>query len=136
MESPASTTTDLKIKMANTTLTNFERSDTNQTDSFFNNYFAIEQTVPSATNDSLITYFERITDNRESALALANAVISTSLSQQIDPMETLRSFSSMAREELNAYLCMFLNLNRANTSLLGINNQPVKNKYIERCILP
>lgn len=120
----------------NTTLTNFERSDTNTADAFFNNYFTTEQTIPSGANDALITYFERVTDNKESALALANAVISTSLSQQIDPMETLRTFSSMEKNQLNAYLCMFLNLDRANTSLLGINNQPVKNKYIERCILP
>jgi hypothetical protein len=126
----------LILTMTKTTLTNFERTDTNSTDSFFNNYFTVEQTISSATNDALITYFERVTDNKESALALANAVISTSLSQQIDPMETLKSFSAMAKEELNAYLCMFLNLDRANTSLLGINNQPVKNKYIERCVLP
>lgn len=38
--------------------------------------------------------------------------------------------------ELNAYLCMFLNLDRVNTSLLGINNSPKTNKYIQRAILP
>jgi len=37
--------------------------------------------------------------------------------------------------ELNAYLTMFLNLNRANTSLLGISNSPQTNKYITRTIL-
>lgn len=36
---------------------------------------------------------------------------------------------------LNAYLTMFLNLNRANTSLLGISNSPQTNKYITRTIL-
>ena len=38
--------------------------------------------------------------------------------------------------ELNAYLTMFLNLNRINTSLLGIGNTPQTNKYIQRAILP
>jgi len=38
--------------------------------------------------------------------------------------------------ELNAYLTMLLNLDRVNTSLLGISNQPQTNKYIKRAILP
>lgn len=38
--------------------------------------------------------------------------------------------------ELDAYLTMFLNLNRVGTSLLGISNQPQTNKYIQRAILP
>lgn len=37
--------------------------------------------------------------------------------------------------DLNSYLTMFLNLNRINTSLLGISNQPQTNKYIQRAIL-
>lgn len=39
------------------------------------------------------------------------------------------------QNELNAYLTMFLNLNRANTSLLGLSNSPHLNKYIARSIL-
>jgi len=38
--------------------------------------------------------------------------------------------------ELDAYLTMFLNLNRSGTSLLGISNSPQTNKYIQRAILP
>lgn len=38
--------------------------------------------------------------------------------------------------ELDAYLTVFLNLNRAGTSLLGISNQPQTNKYVQRAILP
>lgn len=37
--------------------------------------------------------------------------------------------------ELDAYLTMLLNLNRAGTSLLGLNNSPRTSKYIERTIL-
>lgn len=37
--------------------------------------------------------------------------------------------------ELNAYLTVLLNLNRVNTSLLGINNSPQTSKYIKRAIL-
>lgn len=37
--------------------------------------------------------------------------------------------------EVNAYLTMFLNLNRSGTSLLGLSNSPVTSKYITRTIL-
>ena len=37
--------------------------------------------------------------------------------------------------ELDAYLTMLLNLNRAGTSLLGLNNSPRTSKYIQRAIL-
>jgi hypothetical protein len=38
--------------------------------------------------------------------------------------------------EVNAYLAMFLNLSRSNTSLLGVTNEPPRSKYVERAILP
>lgn len=37
--------------------------------------------------------------------------------------------------DLNAYLTMFLNLTRVNTSQVGISNTPAVNKYISRAIL-
>ena len=47
------------------------------------------------------------------------------------PMMTQNNFI-----EVNAYLAMFLNLSRANTSLLGITNEPPRSRYVERAILP
>lgn len=38
--------------------------------------------------------------------------------------------------EVDAYLTMFLNLNRVGTSLLGLNNSPQTSPYVERAILP
>lgn len=38
--------------------------------------------------------------------------------------------------EVNAFLTVFLNLNRVNTSLLGISNQVQTSKYVSRAILP
>jgi hypothetical protein len=37
--------------------------------------------------------------------------------------------------ELDAYLTMFLNLNRISTSLLGISNNPIISPYVQRMIL-
>jgi hypothetical protein len=63
-------------------------------------------------------------------------VLYTALSQGLDPMLLIDEFRQLSPGELNAYLTMFLNINRASTSLLGISNQPQTNKYIARAILP
>jgi hypothetical protein len=104
------------------------------TDKFFNNFFKATINVSPYQNDAIVSYFEQITDNKESALALASAVIYTSKQQQTDPMVVLDEFKKLDPGQLNAYLCMFLNLNRVGTSLLGVNTMPIKNKYIERSI--
>ena len=105
------------------------------TQTFFNNYYLPALTVSQNVDDSIIGFFQRVTDTKESAKALAGAVILTSIAQQTDPMEVLQKFSKMPKSELNSYLTMFLNLNRIGTSYLGINNAPQTNKYVLRTIL-
>ena len=52
-----------------------------------------------------------------------------------NPITILDEFRKLNKNELNAYLTMFLNLNRVGTSLLGLSNSPQLNKYIARSIL-
>jgi hypothetical protein len=104
--------------------------------SYFNNFFINERTVSSNQNDAIVGYFEQYTNgNKSAARTIASAVIYTSISQGMDPMQVLNDFVKLPKGQLNAYLAMFLNLNRVGTSLLGINNQPITNKYITRAIL-
>lgn len=120
--------------MENTNLNAVNLNTLTDTDKFFNNFFKAPIDISPMQNDAIVSYFEQITDNRESAVALASAVIYTSKQQQTDPMEILDQFKKVDRGQLNSYLCMFLNLNRIGTSLLGVNVNPVKNKYVERSI--
>lgn len=103
---------------------------------FFNNLTLPSVSVSQNVDDAIIGYFQQVAENKEAAKALASAVILTSVSQGIDPMETLQQFMKMGKAELNGYLTMFLNLNRVGTSYLGISNQPVTGKYVARTILP
>jgi hypothetical protein len=106
---------------------------------FFNNLHAPEFLVSQDVDDSIVSYFEKVInnrDNKDAARALAGAVVYTAKSQNIDPMEILRKFSSLPTGQLNAYLVMFLNLNRISTSMLGVSNSPITNKYVARTILP
>lgn len=102
---------------------------------YFNNFFDVPVEVSSNIDTAILSYFETITDNKESARALASAVIYTSVKQGTNPMETLKEFQKLPRGELDAYTAMFLNLSRIGTSFLGITNQPVINNYITRTIL-
>lgn len=103
---------------------------------FFNNFFTKQYNITPDANDAVVTYFESITDNKESAQALAASVIYTCLTQNTDPMSALQQFSRLAPGELDAYLAMFLNLNRIPSSLLGVSTVPVTNKYVARTFLP
>lgn len=108
----------------------------NDTKNYFNNFFNQNFSVSQNVDDAIIAFFEKVTGNKESAKILASAVIFTSLAQKIDPMATLQQFTTLSSGELNAYLTMFLNLNRVGTSYLGISNQPITSKYVARTILP
>lgn len=106
------------------------------TKAFFNNTSLPPISVSQNVDDAIIAYFQQIAENKDAARAMASAVILTSVSQGIDPMETLQQFMKMNRDQLSSYVTMFLNLNRVGTSYLGINNSPTVSKYVARTILP
>lgn len=103
---------------------------------YFNNYFGPTFKVSPNVDAAVLSYFEEVCDNKAAAELLASAVMYTSYTQKINPMQTLTEFTKLPKGELNNYLTMFLNLQRVGTSYLGISNQPITNKYINRAILP
>lgn len=115
---------------------NLNAIETKNTLKYFNNFFETPVEISSNVDAAIIAYFEQIADSKESARALASAVIYTSVKQGLDPMETLKDFQRLPKGELDAYTAMFLNFERKGTSYLGITNQPQVNKYIQRAIRP
>jgi len=121
--------------------TNLQRVDTNnvnppRTDNFFNNFFNFPIEVSSNIDAAILAHFEQIADNKESARALASAVIYTAIKQGINPMVALDDFKKLPPGELNTYTALFLNFDRIGTSFLGLKNRPVQSKYVTRTILP
>ena len=102
---------------------------------YFNNLSFPAINVSQDVGDSVQNYFETITKNKLSAEILASAVIYTSMSQQMSPMEVIAEFKTVAPGELNQYLAVFLNLNRVGTSVLGINNSPSANEFVKRTVI-
>lgn len=117
-----------------TNLINTQRTVTDKTTNYFNNYFLPSFAVAQDLNESVIGYFEQISADKPSAKTLAASVIFTCKMQNLDIMTVLNEFNSLPPGQLNTYLTMFLNLNRVGTSLLGVSNAPVTSKYITRMI--
>lgn len=111
-------------------------SSVNKTTEYFDNFFKETLGTSPDINDAVIGYFQTITGNKDTGIAMAASVLYTAQSQNLNIMELLDQFRKLNRGELNAYLAMFLNLNRAGTSLIGLSNQPQTSKYITRAILP
>lgn len=121
--------------------TNLQRVDTDavnppQVDKFFNNYFEFPISVSTNVDAAIIAHFEQITENKDSARALASAVIYTAIKQGIDPMSALDEFKKIPSGDLSTYTALFLNFERIGTSYLGVKNRPQQNKYVTRAILP
>lgn len=109
-----------------------KRIDTN---TYFNNVFMPKISVPVNTDAAVTVFFERIAGDTESAKLLAQAVIYTALTQQLNPMAVIAEFKKIEPGKLNTALAGFLNQNRVNTSLLGVINQPKTNFFVRRSIL-
>lgn len=105
------------------------------TNQFFNNFFNFPVEVTSNMDAAIVAFFETITDNKESARALASAVIYTAIKQGLNPMSVLDEFKKLPQGDLNTYTALFLNSERVGTSFLGLKNRPVQNKYVTRAIL-
>lgn len=100
----------------------------------FGNFDLPNYSVSQDVNDAIIGFFEKTTGNKQSALALASAVIYTSLNLQADPMAIVREFAKLDPQSLNDQLTAFLNLNRKGSSYLGVKNYPQTGKYVKRAI--
>lgn len=114
---------------------NLARGGGNNTTNYFNNYFSLSTEISQNINDAILSYFEQQTGNRASAMLLVQAVIDTAKSQREDPMTVLAEFQKMPPGDLNAVLCLYLNISRVNTSLLGVRSQPRVNTYVTRLIV-
>jgi hypothetical protein len=104
------------------------------TQQFFEQYFDKKIAISENELSAIVAYFDARTKNTQAAQALALAVISGAVEQDLLPMEILDQFKRLPQQQLDTYLAYFLNLTRYPTSLLGLATIPVANKYVTRAI--
>lgn len=114
---------------------NLNTTGLDKTNQFFNNYFVPDYTVSIGTNDAILSWFEEVTGDKESAQLLAQTVINTAQQNREDPMTVLDQFMKLPPGELNNFLTLYLNTSRVSTSLLGTVNTISPNKYVSRTII-
>ena len=102
---------------------------------FFNNYFDVDYTVSIETNDAILSWFESVTGDIESAKLLSATVINTAQKNREDPLVVLDQFRALPIGDLNAVLALYLNASRVPTSFLGVVNTPAANKYVSRTVI-
>lgn len=102
---------------------------------FFNNYFDVDYTVSIETNDAILSWFETVTGDAESARLLSATVINTAQKNREDPLVVLDQFRALPIGDLNAVLALYLNASRVPTSFLGVVNTPTPNKYVSRTVV-
>jgi hypothetical protein len=114
---------------------NLNSTGLDTTNQFFNNYFTPDYTISIGTNDAILSWFEQVTGDKESAQLLAQTVINTAQQNREDPMLVLDQFMKLPIGDLNNFLALYLNTSRVSTSLLGTVNTITPNKYIARTII-
>lgn len=98
-----------------------------------------KQTVVAANpTDAILKGGEQLGLTRKDSIDQLKAELSynTRTNENVDPYAKPGPPPRKNFNELDAYLTVFLNLNRVGSSLLGISNQPQTNKYVQRAILP
>lgn len=115
---------------------NLPYSNTEVTQQFFEQYFDQRIAISENELNAIVGYFSSRTDNKQSAEALAIAVLTGSVEQDLSPMQVLDQFKKLDQKQIDTYLAYFLNLTRYPTSLVGLSSTPVASKYVTRSILP
>jgi len=116
--------------------TNLPIVDIDETLNYFSKVYDRPVEITQNVVDALYAFFISRTDNKETALALVNTVIVTSLNARVNPMVLLDEFRKLGDDiALDARLAAFLNISRNNTSMLGVINVPQVNKHVSRTIL-
>lgn len=102
---------------------------------FFSNLYAKVAPISSDQYDSLLSYFEQITNDKMSANALTSAIMYTGAQQNISPIQILDQFRNLSAGELSRKLALFLNYYRVGTSVLGVTTVVQTNQYVLRSVL-
>lgn len=105
------------------------------TDTYFTNVYKPSFNASPDQEAAIVSFFETVTHDKESARLLTTSLIYTALSQNMNPMSVLADFKKLNPGELDLYLATFLNFSRVNSSLLGVTNTPGVNIFVQRSVL-
>ncbi len=121
--------------MADEKKSNLPTKNVDKTSNYFNNLGRDNAGVSVTLSENVINWFQSRTGSRDSAVLLANALVSTAESLNENPMTVINKLRSLQGDELAAMLSFYLNTNRIPTSLLGLKHPKKTVDYVQRTII-
>lgn len=121
--------------MANNILQQANQKD--PTTSYYNNFFNPTFDVSTNVDNTIVSFFQKMTGDSASASLLAGSVITTCAYNSIDPLSMIQELMTLSTGDLTSYVATLLNMGRETTSLLGTSNgSKTPTAYVDRTILP
>lgn len=105
-----------------------------QTVEIFDKFYAYEATVPSQEYDAVYSYFRSVFATADAAGNFAVTLFRISEESGTPVMTLLQELEGLGVPELTLTLAYYLNANRSNATLLGLNVAVIPNYYVARNI--
>jgi hypothetical protein len=102
----------------------------------FDRFYVFESDVPVDQYDAVLSYFNRVFKNKLAAQNFTVSLFQVAEYSKRPIMELLAEIQGKDQLQLTATLCYYLNNQRSNATLLGINALVTPNFYAARNVLP
>lgn len=115
---------------------NFSNPDLDVTVRLFDKFYLFEQDVPVDQYDAVLSFFNQAFGDPLAAKNFTISLFRVAESSKRPVMDLLAEIKDQDKLKLTTILCYFLNNQRSNTTLLGVNAGIIPNQYAARNVLP
>lgn len=113
----------------------FPDASADRTVKIFDNFYNYELVVPVNQYDTILGYFTKVTESRQTALQLTSGLFRVAQASNIDVMELFGTIEGQDEYTLSATLAYYYNGIRDASALLGISQPTKPNFYASRNIV-
>lgn len=115
---------------------NYANPSIDQTVKLFDTFYAYEVAVPQLEFDAVFSYFLSVFETKDAAGNFTTTLFRISSITGQPVMNLLQDLQGSNKMELTLLLSYYLNSQRSNSTLLGVNATVTPNYYVARNIRP
>lgn len=115
---------------------NYSNPKTDTTVKVFDRFYVFEQDVPVDQYDAVLSYFNRVFKDKLAAQNFTVSLFQVADYSKRPVLDLLAEIQGQDQLQLSSTLCYYLNNQRSNATLLGINALVTPNFYAARNVLP
>ncbi len=102
----------------------------------FDRFYVFEQDVPEDQYNAVNSYFRRVFKDKLAADNFTVSLFQVSAYSKRPVLDLLSEIQGLDQLQLSSTLCYYLNNQRSNSTLLGVNALVTPNYYAARNVLP